>query len=406
MKIAVCIATQDADAYGYLQRYADQFSWTARCRGVDVEILRYPEDDFYPRLVKNLSDESCVIHFYGYLFNFSLPGHWNGGGDAVNIIDYSRATTVATIGDHPFSTFMHGTVENAHPSTKFIVMERSFQEEVRTMKPALADAVYDHQPIPPPTNYDCGKKVAFNEREFDLVVPMYFAAMAGRDINFLLSKLTADWFAEIAAITYETARTAVDRSPFLIFCEVFQAKVGLTLDEVRERNPAIMGQIVNVISGIDGIIRQERRKAMLGSLLRSVDGLKVAVTSNPIQDLEVDERVQFVGPRPVGETADLMANARATLNCNPSYPSSLHERVVSSMLYGSCVITDINRCIGERFCADEFVPYGLCNAMTIADIYDSYDVESIAAAGASKVCADRSYSWDGHLDRLLQTAAA
>jgi hypothetical protein len=205
---------------------------------------------------------------------------------------------------------------------------------------------------------------------------------------------------------YERARTDVDKSPFHIFHECFHTHVGLTLTEVRDRNPGLLEQIATAVAAVDGIVRQERRQNMVRSLLKSVGKLKVAITCNRFGGLDVDDNVLFVGKRTVADVAALMANARAVLNCNPSYPSSLHERIVTGMMYGSCVITDVNRCIEEAFSDGDFVPYAPNSSMTLTDLYGSFDVSAVAAAGARKISSDRAYTWDGHIDRLMHAAAA
>jgi hypothetical protein len=100
-----------------------------------------------------------------------------------------------------------------------------------------------------------------------------------------------------------------------------------------------------------------------------------------------------------------MADSRAILNCNPSYPSSLHERVVSGMLYNSCVITDINPYLSETFAPSELVAYEPNTPMSLPDIFANCDVETIAAAGAHKIRKDPAFSWDAHIDGLQQAAA-
>jgi hypothetical protein len=405
MKIALCIATAGVDSYGYIARYAQRFSEVARARGFEVEVLRHPGPDFYTRLYVNLMDPECVVHFYGYLFNLNLD---NGSSDrrALSAIEVSSATTVTTIGDHPFSTFMQSTVQHAHPRMKFIIMDSAFQDEMQTINPDLSSASYDHQPISPPTNYDPEKSKKFANCDWDLVVPMFVTNMSGHGIKFVLSNLDADWFVKVVTDTYESALTTTERSPFQIFRECFHRHVGLSLEEVRDGNPKVVNQMIMTIAAVDGIIRQERRQKMVRSLLRSVGKLKVAVTCDHFAGLDVDENVQFLGKRSVADVATLMGNARAVLNCNPSYPSSLHERVVSGMMYESCVITDVNRYIEENFDADEYVSYAPSSSMTIADIYGSCDVRAVAEKGAQKVGADSAYTWNSHFDRFVHAAAA
>lgn len=403
MKIAVCIATGNIDIHGYLERYAAGFAQAGAARGIEVEIIRYPHADFYSRLFANLATPDCIVHFYGYVFD--LPPV-KADGLTVNPFDVCSATVVTSIGDHPFSSFMHRTVLNAHPRMRFAVMDNGFKDEMLSMNPILEGAYYDHQPVPPPTNFNENDVRPFDDREFDLVVPMYICDMAGHDMQFVLSKLRQDWFAKIIAETYETSRATPNKSPCEIFTEVFQSTMGLSLGEVSLRNPAIVPQILNAVTAVDSIIRQERRRDMAARLLRSVDGLKVAMTCDPFPDLTVDDNVQFLGRRSADDVSALMANSRAILNCNPSYPSSLHERIVSGMMSGSCVITDLNAEVSRRFADDDLIAYAPELDQSLEDIFASRDVAAIAHTGKCKVSEDRSYSWNGHIDRLVRAAAA
>ncbi|MBY0511222.1 MAG: hypothetical protein K2P94_13860, partial [Rhodospirillaceae bacterium] len=349
----------------------------------------------------NLADENCIVHFYGYLFDLTALS-----AQGANAIAGSRAKTVVTIGDHPFSTFMHGTVRYAHPKTTFIVADSTFQDELTSCNPGLAGARFHHQPIQPPTNYDKTLVSDFKSRSFDLVIPMFITNMAGHGIKFILSQLSADWLVKTMVATYELSMSDVGRNPFHIFHECLQANVGLSFAQIRDGNPKIVPQLLTTVAAVDATVRQERRQKMLNALLRDTGDLKVAVTCDAMPALAVDSRVTFLGARRADDISRLMADSRAVLNCNPSYPSSLHERVVSGMLYGSCVISDVNRSMSELFSPDVFVPYAVDSVMTIVDIYSYCGVEDVAAAGARKISNDASFSWDGHIDRLLHAAAA
>lgn len=405
MKIAVCVAPAGADSYGHLSRYAEQLAAAGRRRGVSVEILRFPSDDFFARLFANLADEECIVHFYGYLYDLRVAASVAPDG-FVHALENSRATTVATIGDHPFSSFMQPMIVNAHPRTRFIVMDRSFRDEMCALNPALAHSHYEYRPITPPINYEASLLTDFKDRDFDLLVPMYVTDMSHIGLDFIVAQAAADWFKNVIVATYERASVETNLSPFHILMECLQAELGpITFDDIRGQNPNFVGEIMMSVAAIDALVRQDRRRKIITSLLKSVGDLKVAVTCDPIPALQVDDNVSFVGMRPVSDVVELMANTRALLNCNPSYPTGLHERVISGMLYNSCVITDLNPFMSETFSPSELVPYAPNESMTLPDIFKTWDVEAIAAAGGEKVRNDPAFSWDAHLDGLQSAAA-
>jgi hypothetical protein len=74
-------------------------------------------------------------------------------------------------------------------------------------------------------------------------------------------------------------------------------------------------------------------------------------------------------------------------------------------MYNSCVITDTNPYINETFSTQEFVPYAPDAVMALPDIFATCDIETIAAAGAGKIRKNPVFSWDAHIDGLLQAAA-
>jgi hypothetical protein len=177
------------------------------------------------------------------------------------------------------------------------------------------------------------------------------------------------------------------------------------LDEIRIHQPKAMPALLNMMHAIDGIVRQERRHQMVRSLLRSTGKRKILAMCDPIASLDIDDKVTFVGVKPAPEAANLMANTKAILNCNPSYPTNIHERVSVGMMYESCVITDLNPCIEENFSAGQYVPYAPGSDLTLEDIFESYDTEAIAASAAD-IRTRPHFSWEAHVDALLQIAHA
>jgi len=406
MKIAVCVAPPPADCYGHLRRYAAQLTQAAGRRGVAVETLSYGAADFYPRLFANLADENCIVHFYGYLYDLRMQT--SVAGDAViHALDASRAAAVATIGDHPFSPFMHRLVRHAHPRTRFIVLDKTFRDEMLVLNPALGGATYHYQPITPPVNFDPTRVKPFAARTYDLVVPMHLTDMAGHGINFILSHISTDWFRRAITGMYETALRDTDRNPMHIFVECLCAELGeVSLAQIGENNIDHLNQMLIAIGSVDGLVRQERRQRTISNLLRQVGNLKVAITSKAVPAMAVDDRVRFVGMQNIEGTVALLSDTRAVLNCSPTYPTNVHERVSSGMMYGSCVITDTNPYIRNAFAPHEYVTYGPQSSMTIADLYGERRVAEVADAGARRVRADAAYGWDAHIDGLLRAAAA
>jgi hypothetical protein len=406
MKFAVCVPLAHCDCYGHLTQYATQLAETAARRGIETEILRAKSPDFATRLFANLADEDCVVHFHSFLYDLRLETSLVAKM-SMHALDHARAVTFATISDHPFTDFMQGMVRGAHPSTTFIVIEKSFVDEMRALNPALKRARFEYQPFGPPQNYDAAHVRAFERRDFDLVVPLRVIDLAGRSLEQLLSRLNIDWLAAATKATYHAALADLTRSPFHIFMDELCRVLGkLTFSDIRSHRPEAADGMMNLLSSIDGIVRQERRHRIVSALLRDIGDLKVAVLCDPVPGLAVDENVRFLGPLKTSETIPLMANARAILNCNPSYPSNLHERVAVGMLYGSCVISDVNTFMAETFTRGEFLPYDLGSGASLAQLFKTHDIEAIGAAASHRTRNDRAFTWDAHFDDLVRIAKA
>lgn len=399
-KVAVCVPPARCDVYGHLTRYAVQLAETGASRGIPVEILRFDASDFMQRLFTYLQDEEAVVHFHAYLYDLKVSAS-QSLIDQVHVLETARATVLATVSDHPFTDFMQETVRGAHPKTTFIVLDKSFPDEMRALNPRLAAARYDYQPGGPPQNYDPSRHIPFAERAFDLVVPVHIVDVAG-GISALLAKISAPWLRGVVTATYDTAVADISISPFHTFMEHLRTVLGASFGDIRDQRPDIAGALLNALSALDGLSRQERRHRMVRSLLKSVGNLKVAVMGHRLPTLDVDQNVRFLGMQQTPDAIGLMANARAVLNCNPTYPTNLHERVTVGMMYGACVITDINPYLAQNFGRNELLPYMPGSRLSIADLFATNDVLAIGAAAALRVHGDRAFSWNGHFDAITR----
>jgi hypothetical protein len=405
MKIAVCVPPSPCDCYGHLTRYAEKIAALGAERHVDVEVLRYTEEDFLARLFVNLMDDECAIHFHSYLYDLQV--HTSPASKEIrHALEFARARCLATVSDHPFSDFMQDMVRNAHPKTRFIVVDNTFPDEMRFINPALEQAQFIHQPFVAPLSYDDERFVDFDLRDFDLVLPLFLVDLSAVTLKDMFPGLGEGWFPRAIMATYETVRTDLSQNPFHAFSNHMRAELGAGLQELRDSYPTAVPSVLSALSRLDGYVRQERRNKVVGSLLRSVGALKVGVLGEPIAGVETDPNVHFLGNQRAPETAALMANSRAVLNCSPSYPTNIHERVTVGMLYGSCVITDTNPCIEENFTEDDYVSYAPGSSLTIEDIFATRDMRGLANQSRLKAKEDPRFSWQGHFDAVVDIARA
>ncbi|MGE3475330.1 MAG: hypothetical protein AB7H70_05945 [Rhodospirillaceae bacterium] len=403
MKIAVCVPPPVADAYGHLTRYAEKIAEIGAERGMDAEVLHYADDNFFARLFANLMDEDCLVHFHSFLYDLKI--HTSPAVRKVrHALEFARARTIATVSDHPFSDFMQEMVSNAHPKTKFIVIDDTFPDEMRFINPALAEAEFFHQPFVAPVSFEDHRYIDFDRRDYDLVLPLLLIDTGRLNLKTLLGGIGDGWFSRSLMATYETVRNDLSQNPFHVFSHIMQGETGAGLAELQSKQPKTVPVLLRSLSIVDGYVRHERRMNIVNALLRDVGDLKVAVLGKRMAGLAIDAKVEFLGAQRAPETAALMANSRAVLNCSPSYPSNVHERVTVGMLYDSCVITDTNPCIAEHFSEEDYVPYAPGAAMTIAELFSAHDMRAIAMRSGNKARANPEFSWHGHFDSVLQIA--
>lgn len=405
MKIAVCVPPANADCYGHHTRYAEKLAEVGTERAIPVEILRSTSPDFFARLFANLQDEECVVHFHCFLYDLKVQcttiGHNVRHG-----LDHARARILATISDHPFAAFMQKMVQDAHPDTNFIVIDKTFPDEMRYMNPKLALSTFGHLPFVPAVSFDDERRIPYDQRAYDLILPLFMVDIGNARIASLLGAGIDPWFVRTVTATYEIALADLSRNPFHILDECMRAETGGGLDGLRTIQPESVQVILNVLANLDGLVRQQRRAAMVKSLLRRVGDLRVGILGNPLPSLQVDENVEFLGGQNAHSTSSLMANSRAVLNCSPSYPTSVPERVTVGMLYDSCVITDINPCISETFSENEFISYAPGSTMTLEDIFATHDTKDIAHRSGERARASERFSWQTYFDGVMQVAHA
>lgn len=405
MKLAICVPPGACDCYGHLQHYADRLADLGRRRSIEVEILHYNDGDFLARLFTNLGRDDCIVHFHSYLYDLTLRAY-TVPPRIMHALETAKAVTLATVSDHPFSNIMRDMIENAHPSTRFMVVDRTFPDEMRFLNPGLRETRFHYTPCVAPINFDDTIQTPFEAREWDLVLPLLVFDQSKIDMGKYLADFPDGWAKAAAQQTYEIAVSDTSRNTFHVFAERVNAVLGgATLDDIKSHNPTILRVMLRLLDGVDGRVRHNRRHNMVRSLLRSVGDLKVAMLGHRVDSLHADKNVAFVGTCQTGQATRLMAASKAIFNCNPTYPTNIHERVAVGMLYGSCVITDVNPGIEALFSPEHYITYTPTSKMTIADIFQQDDIASIARRSAENIHAHAGFSWDAHFNDVLAAAA-
>jgi hypothetical protein len=403
MRIAICHAPSIGDTYGQHARYTDELRVNLSRRSIQAEILQYPSDTFFPTLYAYLSDPDSIVHFNAAFYDLLMQA----AGIVIegpHAFDSCPAVTMATIGDHPFSYFMQYQIGRAHAKTRFVVIDATFIDEMQTINPKLSASTFLHLPNFPITRDAFTRPLGWTEREYDVAIPLKIIDPAGGNIARFLEVLGSDPTADVVAATYETVVSDLSRNPFTVFRQILLERRAIDLAEVQAKDIQTFQKLLNMIGVTDNIVSQARRNRMLSSLLRATGDLRVVVTSAPMPWLDVGPHVEFIGEGPAHLVAALVANSKTVVNCSPTYPNSVHERIYYGMASGTAVITDESPQLRKTFTRDEYVPHDWNATKTLSEIFETIDLEKIAAAGALQVNNDRAFSWDFHIDRLLELA--
>ncbi|MGE4064123.1 MAG: hypothetical protein AB7E79_12215 [Rhodospirillaceae bacterium] len=402
-RLLVCTPGFPADVYGHLHKQAQMAAQTARAMGLEAEVADATDSGFLPALFRALDDPECVISFNYFQYDLRVLASV-GVTKSTHALEGSKARAVAAIGDHPFASFMSDQLAHAHPSTRFITIEKGFRDEAVFVNPSLAPAKMFHVPFMPPVSFDEGHRLPYEQRPIDLIAPIFITPVEPDVIPSLLRRCGESWLRRAVEATLDALLQDVAQTPFELLNEFTRAETGADLHQIIQVQPAAYRAFLRVLEGVDGIARQRRRELMLKNLLRSVGKLKVCVFGAKPPQIDVDERVQFIGVQHIDRTTALCGRAKAILNCSPSYPTNIHERISVGMLYGSCVLTDVNPLLRATFHDGTYVPIEPSSSPPLVEIFDDQDVETVAAEGAAAIEDDPRFTWERHVQNVLDVA--
>jgi hypothetical protein len=375
----------------------------AQRRGIEAVILPFPKEGFAEALTSYLDQNDAIICFQlliaDPLFLKRLTKRSLLGRRSV------RAKVIGLIHDHPFSWFLQPGIMAASSDYRFLLADEVFVHELTALNPNLVKARKDILSHSPLTYVEPCDRVAFNSRAIDVLVPLSVTRFSENgSITAFLERLGASLIRDIAQQTYDECAADPKCNLFAVFQRVAELRSGTTLDDLRRTDQATHANLLFILGSLDEVIRQARRNQMISELLRSTGKLNVVVAADPMTWLKVDKNVKFVGRISGHKFGSVLANSKLVMNCNPTYPRYVHERVTNAMAYGCAVISDINVGLADRFKSGELIAYSPGNRRTVRDVFAESRLEDVGKAAANHIATDPRYTWDSHLSVVLDAA--
>jgi len=367
-------------------------------RGYQAELLEPTDPDFLAKLVGLKDRGPCVVLANRHHSDLRLNGY--GTFENRNLFDLLGLPAVFEIKDHPFSSYMRDRVRFGPASGLYLSIDSGFLLEASALNPAIVRTGSIDNYV---TYGDCRSPVD-RERPIDVLIPMSFGDGIDR-ISSLRARLQNNPALKRLADDIEQS---LDQSREVSSAALLDALTRRHFAKGLAETGAIDANLFDAVVTIFGILdqhhRDERRIRVIGRLLEDVGDLNVVLVGKPPPEMGISDRVRQVGFLTYDALGSLMAEARITLNLNPTYVDAIHERLINAMASGSAVMSDLNRGLRERF-----VPEGSLIELDesrslrqiVGDLHPD-DVAATAERGRQRI--EREFSLEAHVQSLIDRA--
>ncbi|GAB4392621.1 MAG: hypothetical protein Tsb0032_08980 [Kiloniellaceae bacterium] len=327
-----------------LPLFARNLAQAFQAKGLETLALDSAASDFRRRLLTAALDPATAVYAGHFFYDMGLVHADEVGSHRMSLFEALDRPVFARIADHPFAEFMWSRIEEAAPTTRFLMPSGEFEAETRFLNPRLT---HFHQVTPtltvePPAD-DEVKPLA--ERGIDLFVPCGIKPISPRMEQYLQRyRESGHRMAQVVDETVEEGLVARDRAIMDIFLEAIRRHFGARF---QPASPLSEGdrEILFMLSCADFKVRTFRRLNVIDSLTRLDPGLRIVITMPDalradMPSLRERSNIELIGKVDAAEARRLYLDSRYVLNVNPTYVSLVSERVRNAMAYGCCVISD------------------------------------------------------------------
>lgn len=361
--------------------YYSELAATFRNIGYDSEVININSALTFQDFIKNCLRQDAAI-YSGFFSDLRLNAY-NNFKD-LNLFDVLPVLIGMAIGDHPFTEFMWERITRSSARTTVMCIEPGFIDAIRMLNPnlnrlfSMDTAIFGVADNLPP----------FKDRTIDLLIPMSFsgdaasiARLSDRYAGFPPHRILAE-------TAYELMRHNYDDYPLALFRQAFRSLFGADLSELQKREEGAFFRVLRILSEVENLVRLERRQAILSSILQNIGAKRVVITNQKFDGAPHAPGVTWIGQVNAGQLSELYAQSRIVLHCHPTYPQSIHERMVNAMASGAAVLSDRSPGL-SRFFKKNIEYLATDGNRSFIEIINDYGVEEcarIAEAGRGAAC--------------------
>ncbi|EFI32834.1 glycosyl transferase family 2 [Desulfonatronospira thiodismutans ASO3-1] len=338
------------DAHGMHYNSSLKRVHKTKSAGIDAEAVALESPDFL-RAITDCSNHEGYVLFAGRNgYDLTI----NSRKLNKNVFDHLNVNVIATLADHPYSSFMWRLLDNAAENTVFFTRP-SLDRELRAIYPQLTRTdVYES--LGGPHNQNIDQALAqrpLSKRHIDLLIPLGLHKFFKKpSLKQQLHQLGQE-AQKIGESLFEAARKDYHTTVFENFQNIIKHEFG---EEHVFSHPKTKQDWIwlNVLSVVDWTVRMDRRVRLLNSLHRLPSSTRINITASPkVADffprLKNKKNIHWIGEVSTKKLEDLYSESKMVLNCNPTYPDFVNERVRNAMAWGCCVISDYQQALGKHF---------------------------------------------------------
>ncbi len=320
-------------------------------QGIGVSVISGKSPEFVQKVVEASNNEGHVFYTGIMGYDLSVSSQLNVTGNLFELLD---VPVFGLLGDHPYTEFMWHRMEQLGNATLVSPLP-SVKEEYEEIFESNNNILLSEHPPPPSPKDGVVEAIApLSERPIDLLIPwgIHKFYRNQRTLDEKL-KVIGKPALEIGMELFKAALHNYEESIYQIFQRIYNQGYG---SRYIFKNPKTNEDKcwLKVLSLVDWTIRKKRRLQMLKMLPALPDELNITITAHPkigtvLPFLKDMKNISWVNEVEISELERLYSQSKVVLNCNPTYPDTIHGRVRSGMANGCFVVSDYNPALEETF---------------------------------------------------------
>ncbi|WP_096704569.1 hypothetical protein [Magnetospirillum sp. 15-1] len=384
--------------YGVLTYYQLVLMEALERHGHSTLLLSSGRDEFMKDFIRQLAEPDTV--FYAGMFFFDMRINAHNHYSNTSLFDACHVPVIGRLGDHAFASFMTERLENIPRSAQMWADTPSLIEEIRFLFGSADQYQLTKEFCSLPERV-VPQLLPHDARPIDVLVPL---TLIPRTIETFLDELRAvsvsPVFENIATNLYEALCSSHGMLPPLsVFLHVLKQH---GVSDFMSLDPNMRSGLLHILHHLDEVVRQRKRRDLLDSLADIPPNLNVVVTGTEDHfSRTMPPNVKFIGRQSYDSVVNLLAQSRMAVNSVPSFPESIHERVLNASALGCASVSDFSVRLGAECVHGEtilFVPSD-GNLASVCAAADANLTEHVGIQ-AKTLVAER-FNVDIHVEQVL-----